>query len=96
MARGMTERQRFYANEQKRRLLALSGYTCERCGGPGWQLAHRIPNTVANIRKYGPEVIHHEFNLAVTCDQCNQLVIVHGTEEDRLVQAIQEDLWERN
>jgi len=31
------------------------------------QLAHRIPQTKANLKKYGKKIIHNQKNLTLTC-----------------------------
>lgn len=62
-------------------------WRCERCGQPAQDLAHRIAKTEANKRMiYNycltrhsvklkkceiEKVIHHKFNLACSCKQCN-------------------------
>lgn len=69
----MTERERFNIADQKREIMELYGYTCQRCGRVAVFLAHRIAQTKNNIRKYGKENIHHWLNLVPVCyDQsCN-------------------------
>jgi len=93
----MTDRERLDFSEQKIKLVALAGNRCEVCGSPvgpiNAQIAHRIPQGGTNTRKYGKDVIHHRFNLAVTCSlECNGKVIVHGLPEERLVEQIKADL----
>lgn len=93
----MTEREQLRIAETKKRKLLQEGYRCEVCGEPvtPWtmQLAHRIPKSKMNLRKYGKEVIHHDLNLAVTCSlQCNSAVIIHGIDEQKLVNQIEEVL----
>lgn len=46
-------------------------YTCQHCGRPAEQIAHRIANTKANAAAYGRAVINHPFNLAASCAKCN-------------------------
>ncbi len=96
----MTERESLEVTEQKIKLVALAGNRCEVCGTPvgpvNAQIAHRIPKGSTNTRKYGKEIIHHRFNLAVTCSlECNGKVIVHGMPEERLVGQIKADLSQR-
>lgn len=64
-------------DEEKRlEIFERDKWTCQVCGK--WlregvpQLAHRIAQTKANIRKYGKEVIHHPLNLVSVCSlRCN-------------------------
>jgi len=60
------------------------------------QLAHRIPKSAGYIRKYGLDVIHHPFNMAITCDRCNSSVLMdpktHPVEADKLVMRIRKEL----
>lgn len=98
----MTEREKFELSETKIRILQRAGYRCEVCGQPltpyTVQLAHRIPQSKMNHRKYGKHVIHSDRNMAATCSlNCNSAVIVHGLEEQELVETIQEELieWSR-
>ncbi len=93
----MTQREVIEVSEAKLRALRTNGNRCEVCGidiGPhNTQLAHRIPQSNANLKKYGPEIVHHRFNLAATCSlECNGKVIVHGLEEERLVARIRDDI----
>lgn len=93
----MTERDVFNVSELKLQILRTAGNRCEVCGAPigphNTQLAHRIPQSNANLKKYGPEIVHHRYNLAATCSlECNGKVIVHGAEEDHLVREIKNDL----
>lgn len=93
----MTDRERIEVSELKVAMIHRAGGRCEVCGsdvGPyNTQLAHRIPQSNANLKKYGKEIVHHHYNLAVTCGlECNGAVIVHGLEEERLVARIRDDL----
>ena len=69
----MKERDKFYANEAKDRILQEAGYQCSRCGGRAVSLAHRIAQTKPNIKAYGKEAIHHKLNLVAVCERqaCN-------------------------
>jgi hypothetical protein len=52
-------------------VLDRDGWTC-KCGKwPIETTAHRIAQTKANLKKYGPGIIHHPFNIVAACDQCN-------------------------
>jgi hypothetical protein len=78
----MTARNKFDANERREAIFAAAGYRCEVCRMPvrrygTAQLAHRIPATVANLRKYGEAIIHHAHNLAPVCGlRCNDHVLI--------------------
>jgi 5-methylcytosine-specific restriction endonuclease McrA len=94
----MTERQRFTVAETKERLFKRDMYTCRICGDPirqhgTPQLAHRIPQTKSNLKRYGKEVIHHDDNLWSVCGlQCNAAALIHGEEIEQLAKAIKEEI----
>lgn len=72
----MTEREEFEFQEMFTRVAAAQGWCCAVCGRPlavsHAQWAHIIPQSKANIRKYGKAVIHHHMNGAVVCSlACN-------------------------
>jgi len=80
----MTGLDKLEANERREAIFSAAGYRCEVCRmsvrryGTA-QLAHRIPSTVANLRKYGEVIIHHALNLAPTCSlRCNAAVLIGG------------------
>lgn len=64
-------------DELRSYIFARDAYRCRSCrlsvyrsGFP--QIAHRIANTKANVKRYGKEVINHPVNLASTCSlYCN-------------------------
>ena len=87
--------------EMKIYLLAKNGGQCEVCHQPlalsDCQLAHRIPQTKYNLRAYGKNVMHHEYNLAAVCSLgCNSAVLLspatHPIEAKALIGRIQDDL----
>jgi len=90
----MTEREVLEVSEMKIKLWSCASGRCEVCGRAisvhDAQLAHRIPQSRMNLRKYGKEIIHHPMNLAVTCPPCNSAVIVRFLEEEALVEKIKE------
>lgn len=93
----MTTRERIALDELRIQIHARSGGRCEVCGKPiavtETQLAHRIPQSKMNLKKYGKEIIHHRMNLAATCSlRCNAQAIVHGVAEDHLVSWIRDDI----
>ena len=77
----MTERQSLEASEQREQIFRDADYRCEVCGKSIYtygtpQLAHRIAQTKANIKRYNLAVIHNRLNLAPVCslkcnDKCN-------------------------
>jgi len=86
-------------SEMRLEIFRQSGYTCELCGMPLTsgqpQLAHRIPKTITNLRRYGVAIIDHPLNLAPTCSlRCNSAAIRHNHEERDLVARIREALDE--
>jgi len=87
------------AEEQKMLLYNMQHGLCETCGKPvKWaeaQAAHRIPKHKWLLKKYGTEVIHHRFNLAIThCGNCNDAVMImpESLQAKRLIERILEDL----
>jgi hypothetical protein len=73
------------------------GCKCEVCGAElhigNCQLAHRIPSTKYNLKKYGKKVIHSTLNLAtVCCLKCNDAVLLspatHPLEAEELIRRI--------
>lgn len=73
----MTERKQFEILEQRAEIFKRDCYTCQHCrssifeyGTP--QLAHRVAQTKANLKKYGKAVIHHPLNMVSACSlECN-------------------------
>jgi len=68
------------ANELKIVLISTRGGMCEikECREfENLQLAHRIPKTKANLKKYGEKVINHPLNLVVTCAKHNDSVLMN-------------------
>lgn len=71
------------ALDRREEIFCQAGYMCEVCGKAlrmgQPQLAHRIPQTKANIWKYGSKVIHHRLNLAPVCSlKCNGAVDIRN------------------
>ncbi len=63
----MTDKQRY----QYRIRYILDKYTCQSCGQPAKQMAHRIANTITNRKVYGNKIDHNE-NLVSVCNlECN-------------------------
>lgn len=86
--------------ETKLAILERTAGYCENCGSnPGFQLAHVIPQTKANLAKYGAEVIHHHMNLRLVCSlECNAAVALGKSqtiEMDRLAAAIRDQIAQR-
>ena len=95
----MTSRESLEVTEMKIRLHAERGGYCQTCMKPvsveQTQLAHRVPKTKGNLKKYGKQIIHHELNLAITCSlECNAAVLIHGLPEDDLIARIRFELTE--
>ena len=78
----MTAKEKLEAQEKKIQIYNSRNATCEICGKNisynEAQLAHRISKGKVNLKKYGPEVIHHRKNLVLTCSdkmgRCNDSV----------------------
>ena len=56
------------------------GWACYVCGEkPGNQLAHRLPQDVLHLARFGAAVIHHPLNLRWVCSlACNAKVQVNA------------------
>lgn len=96
----MTNIEKIEAEEAKQKRIIDNNYCCEVCkkrfGQSQLQLSHRIPKHKIYIRIYGAKVIHHRFNLALTCDKCNSSVLVnpHDNFGKDLIKKIEGDLIE--
>ena len=85
----MTDRQ----IEQYNIRYQLDSYTCQKCGMPASQIAHRISKSKVNYKKYGHNIIDNNFNLvAVDCLECNSYFNIGCSTEKikRLVNLIKE------
>jgi hypothetical protein len=98
----MTDRERLDAWEQKLALIEQAGGVCEVCGASLThpQIAHRIPKFKRYLKKWGKEVIHHPFNLAIVCSlRCNSAVLLDPAtrpiEAEQLIQRILENIENR-
>ena len=87
------------AEEQKRMIHLEQGGLCATCGKPvpigEAQAAHRIHKAKWLLRKYGPEVIHHRFNIKIThSGSCNDAVMIipESLPALKLISDIMEDL----
>jgi hypothetical protein len=68
----MTERQSFEIEQTKDRIFNRDRWQCVICGKKPTQLAHGISNSKMNIKKYGKEIVHHDYNLFSVCGlACN-------------------------
>ena len=90
----MTERETFEFEQMFMMVAAAQGWCCAVCGRPlansNAQWAHIIPQSKANIRKYGKAVIHHRRNGAVVCSLgCNDAL---SNRADRLQEAALYDI----
>ncbi len=65
--------------DMRLRLFERSEGRCEVCEKPmsfgQIQMAHRLRQSKANLKKWGKDIIHHENNLVATCSlSCNAKV----------------------
>ena len=91
----MTGRERLEAEEKRTRIYYRSSGRCEICEQPmpitTMQLAHRIGQTKANLKKYGKEIIHHELNMKAVCGlRCNARADISFRTEE--VKALVEEI----
>jgi hypothetical protein len=56
-------------------------------------LAHRIPKSKANLKKYGKDIIHHPLNIPLVCgdnnNKCNNAVLI-GEKPIRIMALVAE------
>ena len=97
----MTEKQAFEIQENRLAIFQRDNWRCTVCGehilqtDKHPQLAHLIPKTKPNIKKYSGEVIHHKYNLKTVCSlKCNSAVNIGHKPIliNSLVKRIQNDL----
>ena len=68
----MGEREKFEIGESILKIRIRDEGKCQGdCGGPGKEVAHRIAQSEVNKKKYGEEIVHHEFNLVYSCSAEN-------------------------
>jgi 5-methylcytosine-specific restriction endonuclease McrA len=73
----MTQKEKFKIAETKLRVFIRDDYICQNCFGYIYQygtpqLAHVLPATKSNIKKYGKDYIHSDDNLkSACCLYCN-------------------------
>lgn len=77
----MTERERDRALQTRWAVYNRAGGWCEVCNAPldfrTYHMAHIVPKSKANLRKYGREIIHHPDNMKATCGlRCNAAVLI--------------------
>ena len=89
------ERKRFEQAEERLRIYTRDHGICQACGKPvpmdGFEVAHRIANTIANRKRYGDEVIDHPLNKAMTHQgRCNSAMNCgfRPDECSRIVEAV--------
>jgi len=92
----MTERQKLEAEEKKIEILSNYNYICVRCGRRAFCLAHRIPQSQMNLKKYGHLIIHHPLNMLPVCNssRCNDECSIsnHPMAIEKLIKEIRIDL----
>ena len=87
---------------QLQRLAHAQGWRCARCGrslGAGAQRAHRIPQSVWALKRYGAAVIHDDLNVAAVCgNSCNDAMSfgpAGGMREKELIAVIKKTLSDK-
>jgi len=102
-----SERLDLEIGEMKLRLCAEQQYRCA-CGC-GWyvvadqcDLAHRIPQSKPNLKKYGEVVIHNRLNMgavvagSLSCNKKIELGKAHIAEQRELLERIYADMEDKN
>ena len=96
----MNKRQIIILEDLRQELYQECNYVCEVCGRSIYyygtpQLAHRIAQTKANIKKYGSEVIHNRKNLVPVCSlKCNDACNI-GYKPEKVKKLVEEILSDR-
>jgi len=96
----MNKRQSIILEDLRQELYQECNYVCEVCGKSIYyygtpQLAHRIAQTKANIKKYGSGVIHNRKNIVPVCSlKCNDACNIGYKPEmvKKLIEEIKNDL----
>ena len=96
----MTERQRFDMQEQRQEIFRRDEYTCQACGESIYrfgnpQIAHKIGQGAANVKRYSKEVIHHPLNMESVCSlRCNDAMNIgqKTKEADALAEKIKQEI----
>ena len=82
-------------NDTKRlQVFSRDNYTCQKCGKPATEIAHRIANTKSNALTCSKNVINHPFNLVASCQKCNDYFNIGNKPEiaKRLVELTKTNL----
>lgn len=97
----MNERQALKISEMKLYIFERDNYTCRAC----WEninkynfphLAHGISKSKTNLKKYGPEIIHSEFNLYAVCSlKCNAKMAVGKASEAQEAERIRKLIYDK-
>jgi len=79
----MNDKQKMQAQDLKEMIYFDRDGKCEVCGKTipfnEAQLAHRICKSKMNLAKYGRDIIHHPYNMALVCSlSCNAKVNIGG------------------
>ena len=70
-------------------------FWCKKQFAPSFlHMAHRISKAGRHIKKYRYEVIHHKFNIRITCSDCNSYVLLNPNtiEGEELIKRIELDI----
>jgi len=90
-----------------RKTLAISEMKLEKCHEQGYEcpvcheyvdmetgeLAHKIPKSKWCLAKWGPEILHHRFNVDLVHHKCNDAVSIsnHPVEMEALAEKIRKE-----
>lgn len=93
------ERRSFEISDTKEFVYYRDEGVCRTCGSlveyPG-HAAHHVPKTKPNLKMWGPQVINHPDNLALTCpnQNCNdaQMIGAHTVDGASLLAEIRRQL----
>jgi 5-methylcytosine-specific restriction endonuclease McrA len=79
------ERKHFEIEQKRQRIFQRDNYICLVCGEPARQIAHGISNSKMNLKKYGDEIVNHDFNLFSVCSlACNSKMNIDNKPNDIL------------
>ena len=96
----MTNLEKIEAEEYKQQRIQSNNYCCEVCGkrlgASQLQLAHKISSSKFNIAEFGREVMYHPDMMVLTCDKCNDTVLINRAsnpiEAMELITSIQQSI----
>lgn len=66
-----TKKEKEYKQEQYQIRYEIDFGICQKCRISANSMGHRISQGYYNIKKYGWDIIQHNFNISTACNNCN-------------------------